>query len=259
MSNFLLRMLVLPIPKALWEIPTLPMLQVGTFSISTYPLMICVGALGMLAYTISKRNRFGLSKIACAVFALLLTFCGIAGAKILYVLENLPESIKNGFFSGGVSFFGSVYLVPLLMPLIGRILGLKAGQTNDLCGPCVAIMIGFIRIGCLLSGCCGGRVAYIGNYYFAWPTQIIESIGDFLIFFFLLRIQQKKMQELLYPLFMICYSVLRFLVEFLRYEPKGFLNLSNGHWFAMIAFFAALVWIAVHKIKNAANNGAKKR
>lgn len=216
-------------------------IQVGSLSVSTYSVMIGIGALGMLICVLKRRERFNLNRLHCFIFVLLLTICGIAGAKLLYYLEN-------GLQTGGVSFFGSVYLIPIVMPLIGYLFGLRASQTLDVCAPCVAIMVGFIRIGCLLCGCCGGWVMYVGDIYFTWPTQIMESIGDFVICAWLLRIEaQGKKQKVLYPVFMISYSTMRFLIEFLRYKPDKWLNLGHGQWFAVVAIVVAIIWINKNK------------
>ena len=215
--------------------------------------MICVGSAGMLLYSLSLRKLCRLNEFACLLFALLLTACGIAGARTLYILENL-ENWQSALSGNGVSFFGSIYLIPLLMPLVGRLLKMNTKETLDLCAPCVAIMIGCIRIGCLLSGCCGGWVVYIGDIYFAWPTQIMESIGDFLIFLWLAKLhKQEKHQGQLYPLLMIGYSVLRFMIEFLRYSPEKWLIFSAGHGFAIIAIAIAALWLRIQTQKNQRN------
>jgi len=230
-------------PQPLFELPSL-----SSITISTYPLMICVGAVGMLVYIWMRREKFQLNKLQCVLFALLLTACGIAGAKLLFILENIPDALAGNLGTGGVSFFGSVYLIPLVMPLVGKLFKLSPSKTNDLCAPCVAIMIGCIRIGCMLNGCCGGWVIYVGNYYFAWPTQIMECIGDFLLLAWLLRLEKKgQHQAVLYPLFMLGYSIMRFFIEFLRYSSSKHLGLSNGHWFAIAAVLAALLWLNIHK------------
>lgn len=220
-------------------------INIGTLVIGTYNLMIGLGAFGMLLCTLKRKIRFQINSFQCIVFSLLLTLCGIAGAKLLYFLESGLQS------TGGVSFFGSVYLIPFVMPVIGLLFHLSFSKTLDLCAPCVAVMIGFIRIGCLLCGCCGGWVVYVGDYYFAWPTQIMESIGDFLILFMLLHTEAKgSWTGLLYPLFMFSYSVMRFFLEFLRYTPDKWFGLGHGQWFAIMAILVSLLWIAIQKKKS---------
>lgn len=145
---------------------------------------------------------------------------------------------------GGVSFYGSVFFIPLLMPLVGLLFRLKPGQTMDLCGPCVAIMIGCMRFSCFLTGCCGGWTVCVGTLCFEWPTQVMDSIGDFAIMTYLLYSEEKKPQSgKLYPMFMIAYSVMRFGLEFLRDTAKDWLYLSHGQWFAITAVLLGVLWI----------------
>lgn len=237
-------------PKAISVVPKITAIEIGTISIPLYPLMIAVGAVAMLVYTWVRRDRFGLNRLQSILFAVILTMCGIAGAKLLFILENLRDYLSNRI-RGGVSFYGSVYLIPLMMPLFGYLFRMKPSRTMDLCGPCVALMICCIRIGCLFNGCCGGKVVYVGDYYFSWPTQIMESVGDFCIFLWLSNLESKESQRgILYPLLMLSYSIMRFFIEFLRYSPNKFLFLSNGHWFALAAIGVAYLWIIVHKRNN---------
>lgn len=246
-------------PKPIGVIPTIQSIKIGTASVSIYALMIGVGAIAMLICTWTRRKRFRLAKWQCVLFTVLLTVCGIAGAKLLYILENLQDILNNRISGGGVSFFGSVFLVPLLMPLIGRLLGLKASETHDLCAPCIAVMVAFIRIGCLCNGCCGGRVVYVGDYYFAWPTQIMECIGDLVIFLWLLNVEKKGTgKAILYPLLMLSYSIMRFFIEFLRYSPNKFLFFSNGHWFALAAILVAVLWLSCQKFGKKANDSKNR-
>lgn len=197
--------------------------------------MLLIGMLCIFLCVLRLRTRFYMSSLQCCIFTVLGTIVGVAGAMILYFVES-------GFW-GGISFFGSVYLIPLIMPLVGKFLGLKWGNTTDLCAPCVAIMIGCMRVNCFLSGCCGGRETCIGNFTFVWPTQVIDSISDFIILGWLLRLEfLGKTKEKLYPLFMLAYSIMRFGLEFLRDTPKDWLGLSHGQCFAIISVVVSLMW-----------------
>ena len=162
-------------------------------------------------------------------------FSGVAGCKLLYILEHLGEPITVG----GFSFFGAVFLVPPLMALFGLLFRLKPTESINASAPCVNAMIGTIRVGCFLNGCCGGWTLANG---FRWPTQALESVGDFVILFRLLN-REEKGDRFLYPRFMLAYSILRFLIEFLRDTPKDWLRLSHGQWFAIAAaLIAVTVW-----------------
>ena len=216
--------------------------------------MLASGAVGMGICLHQRKARFSLSVVQCVLFTILLTVVGFTGAKLLYILENIRDTIENGISLGGVSFFGSVFLIPLLMPLVGLLFRLKPGQTMDICGPCVAIMIGCMRVGCFLQGCCGGWVVQIGNLSFCWPTQAIDSIWDFSVLFWLLNLEREnKGKNTLYALFMISYSAMRFLLEFLRDTSKDWLHLSHGQWFSIAAILIGIAWIVglkrIRKVK----------
>lgn len=219
-------------------------IQIGSIEISIYWLMLTIGTVGMLLCSYKRRSLFAISSWQSAAFTLLLTAVGVAGAMLLHFLEN-------GTF-GGVSFYGSVFLIPVLMPLVGLLFRLKPGQTMDICGPCVAIMIGCMRFGCFLTGCCGGWTVCLGSFCFKWPTQMMDSIGDFAILLWLLQKEEQMPKSgKLYPLFMIAYSAMRFFLEYLRDTPKDWLLFSHGQWFAIAALLLGFLWIGLQN--NAAN------
>lgn len=202
--------------------------------------MLLLGTAGMFLCIGMRRNRFPIKLWQGAAFTVLLTVVGVAGAMLMFYLES-------GSF-GGVSFYGSVFLIPMLMPLIGIFFRLKPGQVMDLCGPSVAIMIGCMRFNCVLNNCCGGWQVCLGSLCFSWPTQAMDSIGDFAIMLWLLQLEREdRAKGVLYPSFMIAYSMMRFLLEFLRDTPKDWMYLSHGQWFAFAAIVAGLLWIVLQK------------
>lgn len=195
----------------------------------------------MLACNIYQRKKYSLSVFACVLFTLLLTAAGVFGAKLMFFAES-------GFRSwDGISFFGSVFLIPVLMSLVGLFFRLTPGRSLDLCAPCVAVMIAVLRVNCFLSGCCGGWSVCVGSYCFSWPTQIVESLGDVAILYYLLkRADGEDVPGHGYPWFMVLYGIMRFLLEFLRDTPKDWLRLSHGQWFALVsALFGGLVLLAL--------------
>lgn len=215
-------------------------MRIGEYVISTFPIALTVGVVGMFLCTFKRRKVFSLNVWQSGVFTALLTLVGVAGTMLLYFFET-------GTF-GGVSFYGSVFLIPLLMPLVGLLFRLKPKQTLDICGPCVAIMIGCMRVNCFLSGCCGGWEMCIGDFCFAWPTQALDSFGDFAIMAWLLKTEKEKPQSgKLYPMFMVLYSIMRFFLEFLRDTPKDWLYLSHGQWFALLAIVIGFIWLLIAK------------
>jgi len=190
-----------------------------------YHSFLMLGAVSMLVLTLLRRKKYGFSMFSAVIFPLLLLLCGVTGAKLLYFIES-------GFASfDGMSFFGAVYLVMLMMPVIGLMFHLKPVQTLDACAPCVASIIGFMRFGCFCAACCGGVVCSMGKVSFRWPTQLMEGFGDMMILGLLLSLEQRENKKgLLYPIFLVIYGIMRFDIEFLRDTPKTMLGFSEGQW-----------------------------
>lgn len=203
-----------------------------------YYSFLAVGAASMVVLTMWRRRYYTLSAFSAVCFSLLLLVCGILGAKLLYFVESGFRSLD------GMSFFGSVLLVLTLMPLVGLLFQLKPLQTLDVCAPCVASIISFMRFGCLCAGCCGGVLCTIGSYSFRWPTQLMEGLGDIMILALLLFLERSKNNKgLLYPVFLITYGIMRFIIEFLRETPKTLMGFSEGQWFATVVILIGTIWI----------------
>lgn len=194
-----------------------------------------LGTVLMGALMVVQKKLYGLKGRQCVVLTLLLAAVGMTGVRLLAILEHWQELLQ-GMPAGGMSFFGSVFLVPLVMPLFGRLFRLRPRQTLDICAPCVAGIVGVMRVNCRLTGCCGGRlIEYMGRTIVV-PTQIIDGAWDFLLMGVLLywNLKQKK-EGAAYPLFLVGYGVMRFFVEFFRDTEKDWLYLSHGQWFSLIA------------------------
>lgn len=216
----------------------LPSVRIGGIEISTFLILLVLGTVGMLICAIFRRKKYGLSVVASCALIALLTLTGVVGSKLLFAIESGMSSWA------GVSFFGSVFLIPLIMPLIGMAFKLNFKQTMDICAPCVAVMIACLRISCFLTGCCGGWQVSWGSISFCWPTQIVESIIDVAILIGLLRMDEKSDHDgELYPSFMVAYGVVRFVLEFFRNTPKDWALMSHGQWFSLCAIVSGLLWI----------------
>lgn len=233
----------------------LPVISIFEIQISTYWMAMALGFVAMLLLMLRRREIFSLNKAKAAVFTVLLMTSGLLGCKLLYVAENMQDVVENGFKLGGFSFFGAVFLIPLLMMAFSKIFHMTPQQSLDASAPCVALMVGIIRVGCFLNGCCGGHQVIAFGQTMYWPTQAIESIGDIIIVLFLLGLEEKQSRKgNLYPIFMLCYGLLRFAVEFLRDTPKDWVGLSHGQWFAVIS-----VGIGIFSLLNSRNDTKKRR
>jgi phosphatidylglycerol:prolipoprotein diacylglycerol transferase len=106
---------------------------------------------------------------------------------------------------------------------------------TDIFAPSIAIGHAFGRIGCFLAGCCYGEpctlpwaVTFTDSRTLAppgvplHPTQLYSAIGLLLLFAFLLFLRKKKtFQGELFWTYLLCYSIGRFFLEFLRGDDRG--------------------------------------
>lgn len=222
----------------------LPHINIGQLKMSTYYTAMILGYILMIVLMLLKRRRekYGLSVIKSVVFATSELICGVLGCKILFILENINWIEKNGFAFGGFSFYGAVFLIPLVMPMVGKFLSLNLRDSLDCSAMCIIAMLGTIRIGCFLNGCCGGRVFNITDFYFTFPTQLIECACDFYILFIMIEWEKKNIAYgFFYPRFLLIYGIVRFMVEFLRNTEKDWLYLSHAQWFSIAAIMIGSV------------------
>ena len=108
------------------EYVMLPEISFFGLQLSTYHLAMVLGFVVMLTLMLQRRRHYYLSIPQAICFTTLLMFSGLLGCKALYVLENIVEVRENGLSFGGFSFFGAVFLVPLLMVIFGKAFHLKA-------------------------------------------------------------------------------------------------------------------------------------
>lgn len=192
-----------------------------------------------------RRHRYGLAAWQSVVLTFMAFAGGFLGAKILHITLYWEKFSENGVSAeGGFSFYGAILFCAITMMVAGKLFHLTPIQSLDACAAGSAATIGIQRIGCFFADCCGGWEVCVGNICFHWPTQMIESIGGFAIYAFLLQIEsENKFKGLYYPIFLASYGTLRFCVEILRATPKNILFLSIYQWFSLISLIVGTVWI----------------
>ena len=233
-------------------LPVLPYIHIGTLNISTYYTAMFLGFVVMVVLMVLPRRRaiYGLSIPKAVLYAFCVLVAGILGCKLLYVVENFKSVRQDGISFGGFSFYGAVLVVPLLVLLFRLPFRMSIGDAMDNAAVNILGMLGTIRIGCFLNGCCGGITGRIGAKIFTWPTQLMEAVCDFGILAWLLVSESmpgRPARGKLYPRFLVSYGIVRFIIEVLRDTPKDWLGLSHGQWFSIVAVIAGICWTILSK------------
>lgn len=206
-------------------------------SFSTYWTIFLLGIIGMLVINSFRNRKFGLKLYLSWILTVLVVLVSVLGAKILFYMENPMALMNRGVRLGGVSFFGAIFCVPLVMYLICRTVKLPYGAVMDFLSPSLMLVLAVLRIGCFVNGCCGGiSLMFAGVYVSQFPTQLTECVCDLLILAGLLFYEHFWEKEgRLYYFIMLYYGIVRFFLEFVRDTPKDWLFMSHGQWFSILS------------------------
>lgn len=231
-------------------------IAIGPVTLHMYGIMIATGILAALALCLYRAGRKGLEEDAvwgifyCAVLG------GVAGARLLYYIVELPQILKDPSilwdFRTGYVVYGAILGGLLAVYAYCRVKKKPFLPYLDLVMPSLALGQGFGRIGCFCAGCCYGREtdawygvtfshsAYAPNGVPLIPTQLISSAGDFAICGILLLFARKNPRTgLVAALYMLLYGTGRFLVEFLRDDYRGSVGVLSTSQFISIGIVAA--------------------
>jgi phosphatidylglycerol:prolipoprotein diacylglycerol transferase len=217
------------------------LLKLGPLSIKTYGVFVALGFLFAYIYLRRSAKRSNISENVLQDIFLYAIVGGLAGARLNYVLLNIDFYLKNiwqVFFiwEGGLVFYGGFIAGAICVAYyIKKRTDIALLNFADLAAPALALGHFFGRLGCLFSGCCYGKACTLPwSVIFTdpralapinvslHPTQIYEALGNFSIFLFLDRYSQLKHRRgLIFFMYLIAYSLLRFTVEFFRGDDRG--------------------------------------
>ncbi len=212
--------------------------------------------LGVLAgaFTILARYRaYGVSKAKAIRIVAAFVISGYIGAKILYIIENWGQSISSYLSFGGLSLFGAVFGMPLCSFLFAKLFKMQRTRYTDYIIPAALALLGCVRIGCFIKGCCKGITLWFGMRPLVIPAQLIESSLDFFFMAVLLIFESKhKYEGKHYTVFFIVYGVYRFLLEMIRDTSTVLFGMSNGQILSLLCIIIGLTSIVIggkHKCK----------
>ncbi len=207
--------------------------QFGPIKFYSYGLAVALGFIlaTLLAQRQARKQNIPPEKILNLCLSMMVS--GILGARILYVLQNLPFYIQHPeqilmLHQGGLSFYGGFILATICAIIFLKRNRLAILGALDLLVPYLALAQAIGRIGCFLNGCCYGKAATSGLLvYFPqeaigrYPVQIYSSLNLLLIFIILRIFQARARRKFSQPgrvflLYCLLYSFSRFFMEYLR-------------------------------------------
>ena len=221
--------------------------SIGFVKIRWYGLMYVFAFLfaWMLA---RKRSRESWSPVT-AVQVDDLIFYGmlgvILGGRLGYTfVYGWQELVSDPFYifkitQGGMSFHGGLVGVIIAMWLYGRKLGLRFWKMTDFVAPIVPTGLGFGRIGNFINGELWGKPTDVPWGFkvggdVLHPSQLYEALLEGLALFLILWFfsAKKRPYMAVSGMFLLCYGIFRFLVEFYR-VPDAHLDYLALGWVTM--------------------------
>ena len=225
-----------------------------SYSISSHNLMWIIGIIMSQIYYVAIGKKYHIKFPQSLFTGIMILFFEIVSAKILFILENINNfSVEYFSLASGYSLYGVFIFMPIFLMPISKIIFNKNLLIMDFASIGILIELAFYRIGCYISGCCGGiEISGFG----AFPVQIIELVFDLLISTILLIIALRKNQfnNFLFSYVYILYGILRFILEFLRIRENILFAFSISHFLSIITIIIGLTIIIVTNKKKYKNN-----
>ncbi len=157
----------------------------------TYGLLIAMGFVSAIIVTTREAERTGLDKNHILDLAFWVLLSGLGGARIVFILVNLPQYFGANFFTpdlviplvhwrvptilavwrGGLVFYGGLLGAFLAVVIYLKKFKLPFFRYTDAIVPAVALGHFFGRLGCFSAGCCFGKPVSPGNFFATYFPQ----------------------------------------------------------------------------------------
>lgn len=235
------------------------LIEIGSFYLPTYGVLVALGFLAGLAVTVNLAKRRGLNTELITNLAVYVALSGMLGAKLLMIAFDWSDyaASPGRIFSFETLQAAGVFQGGLILALITAVFymrgqGLDVLATSDLFAPGVAIGHAVGRLGCFAAGCCWGvecdlpwAVKFHDPVAFGLtgvplevglhPTQLYESGAELVLFGLLFSLAKKRLAPgRVIALYLVLSSAMRFVIEFWRahQQPLTF-GLSLTQWISI--------------------------
>jgi phosphatidylglycerol:prolipoprotein diacylglycerol transferase len=248
----------------------IPYLHFWGLNLPTFGLMLWLAAVAGAWVMHASFRRAGIDADAVGIVAIAVV-AGIVGAKVWHVLDTPSEFREIGWRvlwdQAGFAWFGGLTFGIAALVFQGWRARIGALRTLDLAAPSAAIGYGIGRIGCFLSGdgCYGIPTNLPWGMSFpngleptlvrVHPTPLYELAAGLLIGWWLwIRGGTPRPTGRILGEYLVLTGTARFLVEFIRRNPKILFSLSNAQLASagsVVVGFALILWTVTRRIPGA--------
>jgi len=241
-----------------------PYLHLGPLTLPTFGLFVAAALLCASFVMQADLRRRGLPADAYTIIGLA-GLAGLVGARLYHLLESPRDFFADPwpqlFSRTGFAWFGGFLGGFITLILLARHYKISILEMLDAASPAAALGYGIGRIGCLTSGDGDYGIptslpwgmsfpnGLVPTTEHVHPTPIYEWLVALAIAWFLWRLGAKsvrgpKATGEIFCNYLILTGIARFLVEFIRINPRSFFGMSNAQTVAALTAIAGaiLLW-----------------
>jgi phosphatidylglycerol:prolipoprotein diacylglycerol transferase len=218
--------------------------KIGSFPINSYGVFLALAFLCAILISVRLAERDGLPREKIYDLCLWMLLASLVGSKFLMLFtepeyrQNPVQLISLDFLRSGGVFYGGLFGAVIAGFFLMRRYSLPWWRTADACAPGIAVGNFLGRQGCFAAGCCWGKpttlpwgvkfselgheITGVPTDAFLHPTQLYESFTMVIVFLFLFWLHgRRRFNGQVILTYALLYSVIRFVIEFLRADPRG--------------------------------------
>ena len=176
----------------------------------------------------------------------------------LFLILIIPSALFGGIGlskiigTGGLSSFAAALSLLIIVIIYEKVLP-HNGLFIKVTILSLPLMYSIAKIGCFLAGCCEGipyngilSVTYTnGANMPLFPVQLLESISFMILFIILNKIKSKN---IIYITLITC-SILKYLLDFLRYSHIGHI-ITDNQLLSLILLVVTIIYMIIKKNSN---------
>ncbi|MDI6799300.1 MAG: prolipoprotein diacylglyceryl transferase [Actinomycetota bacterium] len=228
------------------------LIQLGPISVYSYGFFLALAFLisfFLIAHDLKER---GLDPSLTYDLIIYAAIGGILGARLLYIATHpgfyLASPLRLLSIQEGLIFYGGLAGGSFAVYWFLKRRGLPILKVADALAPSLALGGAIGRIGCFFNGCCYGKLlspAFASILPrlldFRHPTQLYDlayNLAIFIYLFFFFKTELPTGSR--FSLFVLLYSIGRFLVEFFRVSKVVFLGLTGAQLISLVLFLISL-------------------
>ena len=228
--------------------------EIFGISVNWYGIIISTAVLIGVILAIREANRIGVGEDNIIDMLLIAIPLAIIGARVHFIIFSFDDYRGNilkmlNFREGGLAIHGAIIVAVIVAVL-------DFWKLADICAPSLILGQAIGRWGNYIN-----QEAHGGPTDLPWgimidgvkvhPTFLYESLGNLMIFIFLLWYRKNKSKESgeIFLLYIILYSVVRFFVEGLRTDSLMVGPLRTAQVISIISIIIGMVFFYFRRKK----------